>query len=206
MSSRIQLIHMLSLMLSLSFLIACSTITPRATSSTQPTALPSTSRAISDAEYTVYAAILQRFGTRSVYVIRDATDTEDAKSDDTHIGTNSSALDTEMLRNFKQVNQQTSLLQPRFPIQTRYILASQEQLNSLFGQDLDTGWKNFDSAYPEARGYYSLSRVGFNRDMTQALVSYGNPRAALDGSGCYVVLNRVDGQWSIEQQTGCWVA
>ncbi len=39
---------------------------------------------------------------------------------------------------------------------------------------IEPDWDNFDKTYPDAQGYLTLSRVGFDSECTQALVIYSN--------------------------------
>ncbi|MCK4539402.1 MAG: hypothetical protein KAV42_11450 [Candidatus Krumholzibacteria bacterium] len=39
---------------------------------------------------------------------------------------------------------------------------------------IEPDWDNFDRAFPDAQGYLTFSRIGFNPDRTQALVIFSN--------------------------------
>lgn len=58
------------------------------------------------------------------------------------------------------------------------------------------------SKVPSYPGYVELSRVGFDPEMTQALVYLGNcwKLEGFQGRGWYVMLEKKDGAWSILQK------
>ena len=88
-----------------------------------------------------------------------------------------------------------------------YVLISQAETNAIFwgdgGQD---GWQAFRALYPDAHGIQSLSRVGFNTDLTQALVYLGSQGDWLAGEGNYYLMKKVNGVWTIEQTVMIWIS
>jgi hypothetical protein len=86
-----------------------------------------------------------------------------------------------------------------------YVLISQAELGGLFpGGEAD--WGVFRARYPDAWGYQSLSRVGFNADLTQALVYLGGEVDYLAGEGDYYLMNKVNGVWTVDQTVMVWVS
>lgn len=71
---------------------------------------------------------------------------------------------------------------------------SDEELQSIF-EDLD-GWKKFYLRFPEVYGIVEFSRVGFDRDMTQALVYASHQTGWLSGIRSYWFFSKLDGAWS----------
>jgi hypothetical protein len=57
------------------------------------------------------------------------------------------------------------------------------------------GWVKFYSKYPEARGYYYLSAVGFDENKTHAIVQMNNWCGMLCGGGYSHFFEKVDGNW-----------
>ena len=86
-----------------------------------------------------------------------------------------------------------------------YVLISQAELDGLFpGGEAD--WEVFRARYPNAGGYRNLSRVGFNADLTQALVYLGGMADYLAGEGDYYLMKKVNGVWTVDQTVMVWVS
>jgi len=60
--------------------------------------------------------------------------------------------------------------------------------------------------YPNSQGTMTLSGVGFNRNINQALVYVGNPEGFLAGAGYYVLLVKEKGTWVIKQKLMTWIS
>ena len=80
-----------------------------------------------------------------------------------------------------------------------YTLLSQASKNQIFSQN-QSGWDIFYNHYPQAPGITTLSRVGFDAALDQALVYIGTQSNWLAGSGYYILLKKVNGAWSIDQR------
>ena len=70
----------------------------------------------------------------------------------------------------------------------------------------DKGWKNFFSKYPNSPGILLVSRIGFNRDSTEAIVYAGKSCGTLCGEGYYVRLTKIGDRWTVADQTTIWIA
>ena len=79
-------------------------------------------------------------------------------------------------------------------------LADQEEL-ATYGED----WDRWDSLFPGSSDYFVLSTVGFNSDLTQALL-YVEHICGLCGGGGYVLLRKVDDHWIVEAEASTWVS
>ena len=62
---------------------------------------------------------------------------------------------------------------------------------------MDNEWKAFAKEYPESYGFITLSRVGFNKQMDQALVHAGWQCPALCGHWSFQLLVKKDGLWKV---------
>ena len=60
------------------------------------------------------------------------------------------------------------------------------------------------SRYPRSQGVTLLSRVGFSRDRTLAVVLDGTMRAPLYGHGFVYLLRKVKGEWRIIEMEEKW--
>jgi len=75
----------------------------------------------------------------------------------------------------------------------RLTCLSDEELQSIF-EDLD-GWKKFYLRFPESKGIVKFSRVGFDRDMTQALVYARHQTGWLSGISSYWFFSKLNREW-----------
>jgi hypothetical protein len=67
-------------------------------------------------------------------------------------------------------------------------------------------WDDFYRQYPGAEGFFTLSKVGFNREMNQALVYRSFACQDTCGYGSYVLLVKEGGVWRIKAQAGQWIS
>ena len=69
-------------------------------------------------------------------------------------------------------------------------------LTGIVGMDkakMEKGWKQFNKRYPNAPGIFVVSRIGFNRDHTEAVMYAAKACGNLCGDGQYVWLVKRDG-------------
>lgn len=161
-------------------------------------------------EYAVYSAIIQTryIDTQkpALIVIRDQTELdyfsgelgEHLKS----IRQDLPDLTDEVSADFEAQNRQPQSLKPLFTISVKYVFISGQEIQTTFKRQ--DGWDIFYAKYPDSQGHMHLSGVGFNPQMDMALVYVGNMRYALAGEGYYVLLKKVNGQWTVQSQTMVW--
>lgn len=89
----------------------------------------------------------------------------------------------------------------RFEI--RHVLITDGTVGQIFG---DGGWEEFNRRFPNCQGIVNLSRAGFNKNNTEALLYVGNQWDWLAGEGRIVLFQKKGGEWT-EVATGtCWVS
>ena len=176
-----------------------------------PAPLPTPSEAqIDTGQQNVYAALLQKLYSASSYVIMDSTATGPAG-----VGDTASTLDL-MMQNMPGLDQQTAdsfrvRNEAAYPVPqdmhlgSTYALLSQPNMRQIFSQNRD-GWQLFYEIYPGTAGITTLSRVGFNATLDQALVYVGTLSHWLAGAGYYVLLKKVNGAWIVDQQVMSWIS
>jgi hypothetical protein len=73
----------------------------------------------------------------------------------------------------------------------------------------EEGWARFYDEYPQSEGFLSLSRVGFGRKKSQALVYVALVRGHLSGrmwgDGRYILVLKKKGRWRVQKQEAIWV-
>jgi hypothetical protein len=112
------------------------------------------------------------------------------------------ALLQETLDDFVQRNKSNRWLTPKLAINRKYILVDRREIDMLINdRDLigppDYGWSPFLKKYSSSRGYVTLSRVGFNRQMDQALVHAGWRCPSLCGHWSFLLLVKQNGVWKV---------
>jgi hypothetical protein len=146
----------------------------------------------------------------SGYVIMDTTTTSITGVDNTaqtldYILQNMHDVNPETVANFQNRNDKAYPIRDDMQLGFPYTLLSQAGRNQIFGQN-QSGWEVFYNRYPQAPGITTLSRVGFNSTFDQALVYIGTQSNWLAGAGYYLLLNKADGAWSIDQQVMAWIS
>jgi hypothetical protein len=187
----------------LAVLLAACTGTPA------PNSTPSAQQ-INTEEQAVYAALLQNMYSAAWYVIMDTTATSPVGVGDTastldRIVQDLPSIDQETVDSFRSRNDAAYPVLPTMELGSGYALLSQAEMSQIFSQNRD-GWQVFYEQYPDAPGITSLSRVGFNMSLDQALVYVGTISHYLAGSGYFVLLNKVNGLWIVDQQVMTWIS
>jgi len=177
----------------------------------KPTQAPTASAPQMDAEeQSVYTAVLLKLYAASNYVIMDTTvtglmGTQGMSSTLDHVLLNMHNYAMETADSFRTRNEAAFPLRPDMEIGAGYVLLTQNDKTRLFNQNQD-GWQLFYEKYPDAAGITTLSRVGFNHALDQALVYAGTQSQWLTGAGYYLLLKKVNGGWIVDQQVMTWVS
>ena len=174
-------------------------------------------------EYSVYTDLLEAMnaldpiifdvplipGKYKLFVIDDHTpgpipiDDPDMDRTLNYVSMQMSNLEPETLDDLRVKYSKSYLLERQFGFKTDYILLSSEENNSIFRQG---GWDEFYRRYPDAPGIMAFSRVGFDRDMDQALVYFDITRHRLAGAGYDILLSKKKGKWKIQNIVCIWVS
>ena len=114
-------------------------------------------------------------------------------------------IEEDTFENYQTNNRKVHDFDPNNCLNIRYVRLSDDERKQIFEQG--EGWTQFQSQYPEAsKVLTTFSKVGFNSDMSQALVyvqMFGDYGA---GDGLYVFLIKTNGVWSIQRKIIAWVA
>ncbi len=177
----------------------------------KPTPAPTPSADQIDAEeQAVYAALLQGLYSASSYVIMDTTATgpggvEYMASTRDRIVQDMRGVDPKTADSFRVRNEAAYPVRPDMDLGSAYVLLSQAEMSQIFSQNQD-GWQVFYGQHPDAPGITTISRVGFNATLDQALVYVGTMSHWLAGGGYYVLLKKVNGAWIVDQQVMTWIS
>lgn len=157
-------------------------------------------------EQAVYS-VLVHSGDGPAVLLRETS--ADISSDDPtesldYIKSGLPSASKETLNSFVDRNKEHTQLSPDMQLDVEYVLLSADEQQSIFTQG--DGWKTFYEKYPGSGGYTSLSRVGFNDTLDQALVYIGNMAGPLMGAGFYYLLEKKNGEWQILEQVMAWIS
>jgi hypothetical protein len=178
---------------------------------TSPTPVPTPAADQVDAEeQAVYAFLLPKMYKNRGYVIMALTTTGPTGVDNTdqtldYVLQNMHDVSSGMVASFRSRNDTAHPIRKDMDLGSPYTLLTQSARNQIFGQN-QSGWDIFYNRYPQAPGITTLSRVGFNTTLDQALVYIGTQSNWLAGSGYYVLLKKGEAGWSIDQQVMTWVS
>jgi len=188
------------------FLSACS-LAGTETATPKPTLTP-TPDAVQEEER-VYKALIESNYPSNFLVIMDKTQTDvlGLASEETYqfVKENLQHLSADTMDDFKIRNVDPSSLKASMVLGSRYLLFTEKDKQELFKIN-QSGWDVFYNRYPDAPGIITLSRVGFNGQMNQALVYLGIQSHWLAGSGNFYLLNKVNGEWVIDEQVMTWIS
>jgi len=180
---------------------------------------------MSAAEYEVLSAWLgnkiaakARKNGLSQIVIYDTTD-----SDDDHLlrddhgqpipwdkeakllRTKATVLQQSTLDAYRKVNAQPAFLRRSLHAPMDYQLVTSAQLEPIFCYHCGF-WPAYYKQFPGSQGLLTFSRVGFSADGTQAFFYYSNRCEGLCGAGDFVIMDKHDGHWFVQQEIGMWVS
>jgi hypothetical protein len=145
-------------------------------------------------EYAVYSDLINSRYVQddvSLIVIEDQTSGE---SDGVR---GLQGLDGDLLEDYQAKNRMAYGLERLFNLKTSYELISEEDaLDTL--SDYEGAWDMFYDIYPDSQGILILSRVGFDKNKTQALAYACNQAGPAAREGSYYLLARKGDCWKVQ--------
>lgn len=154
-------------------------------------------------EYLVYVVVL---GGGQKFVVQEKTAIDNLGSDENKgfLLKAFKELKPETISDFETRNKQSARLEKKFPSKADFTLITREELDGIFRKGLN--WDKFYKMYPNTGGFYTVSRVGFSKDSTQALVFVAHSCGGLCGEGNYFFLQQTDGVWKVVKKQMTWVS
>ena len=119
------------------------------------------------------------------------------------VGQKMPLTEQETLDNFQLRNAESHPLGDYFDHSVEVLLVSLEEIREIFQKD--NGWKEFYAMYPFSQGIMTLSRVGFNAEMNQALLYVEDEWDDCIGSGHYILFTKESGVWTIQSWARSWI-
>lgn len=174
---------------------------------------------ISTEEYEVYSAVLTQIypsGPKTFVVTGTTSDNElltdelikyiEENSMFTQSGMFNLKLDGDMVEDYNEKNaEKHKLSADKFNLPQEVILISSEELDEIFWGE-GGGWDGFYSRFPGATGTINLSRVGFDKDKTEAIIYIGIQSGLLIGRGDVLLLAKDKNKWRIVDKVMIWIS
>jgi len=163
-------------------------------------------------ENAVYAALLNEkyitFTTKSLLIMeRTAANPSLATElDREDIMGMLSPVSTSTVDAFKEHNRNPQSIEGRLDLKVKYSFLQDNDLDEFFKGDLNKGWDEFYKKYPDSTGYIRLSRVAFDPGRSEALVYVEHGCGPLCGTGCYILLSKLEKGWTVSKIALLWVS
>jgi len=90
---------------------------------------------------------------------------------------------------------------PEMLVKTKYI--DTLTLDKIFENN---GWENFNKIYSISTDLVEISRVGFNKNNTQAMIYYSRSNCGLCGSGYLCLYEFKNGKWYLIEKFMEWIS
>jgi hypothetical protein len=113
-------------------------------------------------------------------------------------------LDEETLNEFLAKNREHHPIEPDLNPGGRLVCVGDEEYEHIFRYG--DGWARFRREFPESDGTLRFSRVGFDRDVTQAMLYAGQQFDWNVGSGGFRLFSKLEGEWTEAGRAGSWLS
>ena len=67
-------------------------------------------------------------------------------------------------------------------------------------------WENFEAKYPDSNGYVFFNLPGYNADHSQAIMEYSTYYGTVGAHGWLLILEKVNGVWTILERQATWIS
>ncbi len=136
------------------------------------------------------------------YIINDYT-SHGLIANATNLNKEISDLTEYTINDHQAKNEEDRKLENNFTFRGKVIFLSEKEQKQVFRKGQD-GWTRFNKKYPKAKRIISFSRVGFNQERTQALVSVSMSCGGQCGEGGFILLQKENGKWNVQKDIGLW--
>ena len=117
---------------------------------------------------------------------------------------NLEGLDGETLTDYLAKNREPDPVEPDLNPGGRLVCVNDEEFGHIFRDG--EGWDRFRQEFPESDGTLRFSRVGLDRDVTQAMLYAGQQFDWNVGSGGFWLFSKVGVEWTEAGRVGNWIS
>lgn len=195
-----------STILTLGFILAACRA-PGATPAPVPPAVPPAPSDVSADERAVYAAMVdQVFARRGPVVLADSAGGAPADFPGQWSGLDA-ATSLQLTADLQARNRTRVAMPPDLGSTAAVRLFSRGTVFTGSAANLDDSYATFRARYAPARGFWSISRPGFDAARRHAIVATGYACGGLCGDGSVVLLERTaSGGWKVVTERPTWIA
>jgi hypothetical protein len=156
-------------------------------------------------EYAVYSALIQQnpigYNLGAFIVVQEQTVADLDMFERTL--ENVDKLPSSLVDSYRSRNAASYTLTLNLDVEQDYVLMPQEEFDKILGRK-GARWTDFEARYPGGSGMIVFSRVGFNADGDEALVSMGYRCGDLCGAGGLYLLVKEEGTWKVQDTLMVW--
>jgi hypothetical protein len=121
-----------------------------------------------------------------------------------YLNDNFEGLDEETLEDYLAKNREQHPVEPDLNPGGRLVCVEDREFEHIFRDG--EGWERFRRTFPESDGTLRFSRVGLNREVTQAMLYAGQQFDWRVGSGGFWLFSKIDGAWVESGRLGTWIS
>lgn len=154
-------------------------------------------------ENAVIAAVLEQEFGRDVGMLVLRAETRPFVPDWDRLRERLPDLEAETIAGYSARNARSSPLRQFLDLPMEARLLTEDEWKAILDQG---GWDAFYARFPGAPGLTELSRVGFNRERTQALIYMGTMSHYLAGAGFFYLLEKEGDSWKVKDQVMVWIS
>ena len=155
-------------------------------------------------EQAVYAVLFSDYH-RDRIVLKETTDSGLGFMNQDSLPQELPGLSPGLWSDYLARNDRAYPLSAEMEIGVNYVFLDDREMGDIFDDSVN-GWEEFYRRYPDLPGITTLSRVGFNRERTEALVYMGAQFHYLAGAGNLYRLEKQDGVWKIVEKVMLWIS
>lgn len=161
--------------------------------------------ALSQPDYEIYSKILSDFKSKTL-VIKKETRGFEFNPDFKNFKKRFETLERETFDDFALKLLKEDTLTNKFITGKKIVFINSEKIQELFSSVTSDGWENFYKEYGKTQGVTTFSRIGYNKNKTQALVYHGTQSQWLIGAGYYDLFEFRRGRWFRISSYKAWVS
>jgi hypothetical protein len=168
-------------------------------------------------EFSIYSTLLQIWSTgdkNQELVIKNKTFVDDININQIdkskYLIKQMPSLSKEIIDNFSSRNSKPIKIEDKFNLKLKVNVVG-EELDQIFNNSLQQStkmeaWGVFREKNPKANGFITISRVGFNKEKTQAFAYVARHCDVLCGSSWYYFLVKRNDKWTLQERLNAWVS
>ena len=160
----------------------------------------------SNDEFSIYSDLIKNNFSKpnKIIILQKETSSNFKDINYKFLKVNFKKLAPETFKDFINKNKKESIIQNLFNKDLRINLIEKIETHELFKKH--TGWDDFYKKYKNSDGILEFSRIGFNKNKTQAFFYYSKSSGFLNASGIYTFYEKKNGKWIYSSSFMAWIS